>query len=325
MCTALTTTSVIISAQMVHQRCILGQLPLSDRQRNNRPQRVDLDWTGAPAPRRRCARARRVGAERVGAKGWRSEGWGVRRVGARTQKNRGPRGAGPEGWSARRVGVPKFCVFPYSAANFVLSSCARNRSTFPPTDRNSLASWQTSLPPFSRPTLQTSLFNFWTSLIRGMQGVTTTFTSSTTVPDPKARVKRTSAAGSLATWPIPRTPQVMSPRSSTRLLLQKETRRPSTIRTTITSLTSQKSHARTLDCSVFPQCWKPLFRTFLMVKAKTACIGKPLPDREREKKRRFCDQLLQSKKSQRKSIRSHSLQTRSPRKPGTESSTSHSW
>ena len=36
------------------------------------------------------------------------------------------------------------------------------------------------------------------------------------LPDPKARVKRTSARApvSLATWPIPRTPQVMSPRSS---------------------------------------------------------------------------------------------------------------
>ena len=79
---------------------------------------------------------------------------------------------------------------------------------------------------------------------------------SRTVPDPKARVKRTSVRGArrLATWPIPRTPQVMSPKSSTRLLLQVETRRPSTIWTTITSLTSQKSHARTLDSSVFPQC-----------------------------------------------------------------------
>ena len=64
------------------------------------------------------------------------------------------------------------------------------------------------------------------------------------VPDPKARDKRTSAraARSLATWPIPRTPQFMSPKSSTRLLLQMETRRLSTIRTTITSLTSRKSH-----------------------------------------------------------------------------------
>ena len=77
-----------------------------------------------------------------------------------------------------------------------------------------------------------------------------------TVPDPKARVRRTSAraARSLAPWPIPHTPQVMSPKSSTRLLLQTVTRRLSTIRTTITSLTSQKSHARALDCSVFPRC-----------------------------------------------------------------------
>ena len=77
-----------------------------------------------------------------------------------------------------------------------------------------------------------------------------------TVPDPKARVKRTSAraARCLDTWPIPRTPQVMSPKSFTRLLLQTEARRLSTIRTTTTSLTSRKSHARTLDCSLFPQC-----------------------------------------------------------------------
>ena len=39
-----------------------------------------------------------------------------------------------------------------------------------------------------------------------------------TVPDPEARVQRTStrAARSLANWPIPRTPQVVSPTSSTR-------------------------------------------------------------------------------------------------------------
>ena len=77
-----------------------------------------------------------------------------------------------------------------------------------------------------------------------------------TVPDPKARVKRTSAraAGSLATRPIPRTPQVVSPKSSTRFLLQTETRRLSTIRTTTTPLTSRKSPARTLDCSGLQQC-----------------------------------------------------------------------
>ena len=110
----------------------------------------------------------------------------------------------------------------------------------------------------------------------------------------------------------------MSPKSSTRLLLQMVTRRPSTIRTTITSLTSQKSHARTLDCLVFPQCLKPLFRTFLMVslvfreRAKTACLGKPLQGRERERK--LLNSVISvaesmSKKSRRNSIRSHSLQT----------------
>ena len=94
----------------------------------------------------------------------------------------------------------------------------------------------------------------------------------------------------LATWSIPRTPQVMNPKSSTRLLLQVETRRLSTIRTTITSLTSQKSHARTLDCAVFPQRWNHLFRTFLMVKSK---------------KGRFS----MSKKSRRNNNRSHFLHT----------------
>ena len=114
-----------------------------------------------------------------------------------------------------------------------------------------------------------------------------------TVPDPKARAKRTSAraARSLATWPIPRTPQVMSSKSSTRLLLQTETRRQSTIRTTITSLTSRKSHARTLDCSVFPQCQKPLFRSFLMMKSKDSMHRETVArHRERERKRKFCDQ-----------------------------------
>ena len=110
-------------------------------------------------------------------------------------------------------------------------------------------------------------------------------------------LKAQGAARSLATWPIPHTPQVMSPKSSTRLLLQTETRRLSTIRTTITSLTSRTSHARILNCSVFTQCKKPLFRTFLMVgflsreRAKTAYIWKPLPDSERDRGMiRFCDQ-----------------------------------
>ena len=90
-----------------------------------------------------------------------------------------------------------------------------------------------------------------------------------TVADPKARSKRTSAraARSFATWSIQRTPQIRSPKSSTRLLLQTETRRLSTIRNTITSLTSQKSYARTLNCSVSTIFLKSLFRTFLMKEA----------------------------------------------------------
>ena len=48
-------------------------------------------------------------------------------------------------------------------------------------------------------------------------------------------------------------------------LLETVTRRPSMIQTAMSSLTSRKPHARTLDCSVFPQCLKPLFRTFHMV------------------------------------------------------------
>ena len=40
-----------------------------------------------------------------------------------------------------------------------------------PTGRNVLASWQISSPPlFSRLTVQTSLFNCWTRLIRGAKG-----------------------------------------------------------------------------------------------------------------------------------------------------------
>ena len=86
----------------------------------------------------------------------------------------------------------------------------------------------------------------------------------------------------------------MSPSSSTRPLLWTVTRRPSTIRTTIASLTSRKPHARTLDSSVFPQCLKPLFRTFLMVillfreKAKKA--GNRCKTERKRGKRRFCDQ-----------------------------------
>ena len=67
---------------------------------------------------------------------------------------------------------------------------------------------------------------------------------------------------SLATWPSPYSSQVMCPRSATRSLPWTMTRRPSTIRTTV-SLTSRKPKARTLDNSVFPQCLNPQFCTFL--------------------------------------------------------------
>ena len=49
-------------------------------------------------------------------------------------------------------------------------------------------------------------------------------------------------------------------------------------------------HDSISDFSVFPQCVKPLFRTALMVillfgeKAKEACLGKPLQDKERKGK-----------------------------------------
>ena len=58
--------------------------------------------------------------------------------------------------------------------------------------------------------------------------------SSSNCIRPKSTVKSTSARAprSLATWPIPRTPQVMIPRSSTRSVLWTVTRRRSTIRTT---------------------------------------------------------------------------------------------
>ena len=80
---------------------------------------------------------------------------------------------------------------------------------------------------------------------------------------------------------------------------------PSTIGTTTAPLTSRKPHARRLDCSVFPQCLKPLFRTLLMVilhfreEAKEASLGKPM----------ISVTESMSKKSRRNSTRSHSLRT----------------
>ena len=55
----------------------------------------------------------------------------------------------------------------------------------------------------------------------------------------------------------------MSPKRVTRSFLWTMTRRPSTIRTTIISPTSPKSHAIVLNRKVFRQCLKPLLRTYL--------------------------------------------------------------
>ena len=99
------------------------------------------------------------------------------------------------------------------------------------------------------------------------------------------------ASRSFATWPSQMETQVMSPRSSTRSLLWTMTRRPSTIRATITSLTSRKSHVRTLDC-----CLNPLLRTFLMIilpfkkENKESMHRKPIARQREKEKRRFCDQ-----------------------------------
>ena len=114
------------------------------------------------------------------------------------------------------------------------------------------------------------------------------------------------ASRSLATRPDQTQTQVMSPTSSTRSLLWTMTRCSSTIRTTI-SPTSRKPRRRTLDISMFTQCLNPLFRTFLM-----HAIGKPLLDREKQKKGNLfviSVAKLMSKKSLRNSIRSYSLQT----------------
>ena len=83
----------------------------------------------------------------------------------------------------------------------------------------------------------------------------------------KAQDTRNSAPASrsLATWPSQMQTQAMSPTSSTRSLLWTMTRCSLTIQTSMKSLTSRKTHTRTLDSSVFSQCLNPLFRTFLMM------------------------------------------------------------
>ena len=83
----------------------------------------------------------------------------------------------------------------------------------------------------------------------------------------KAQDTRNSAhaSSSFATWPSQMQTQVMSTRSSTSSLLWTMTQCSLTIQTSITSLTSEKTHARTLDFSVFLQCLKCLFCKFLVV------------------------------------------------------------
>ena len=111
---------------------------------------------------------------------------------------------------------------------------------------------------------------------------------------PTARVKRTQHEDEQFGYLAESVSNVMSPRSSTRILSWMMTRRPSTIRTTI-SLTSRSPQASTLDNSVLSQCLNHLFCTFL--------IGVIVPQRERKdsmlresvarqrnkRKRRFCD------------------------------------
>ena len=113
-------------------------------------------------------------------------------------------------------------------------------------------------------------------------------------------------------------PQVMSPRSSTRSLLWTMTRRSSTIRTTV-SPTSRKPRTRTLANSVFTQCWNPLFCTFLIgdfvpqreSKESMQSGNHCKTDREREERENFVISVAgsMSMKSRQNSIGSHSLQT----------------
>ena len=98
---------------------------------------------------------------------------------------------------------------------------------------------------------------------------------------------------SLATWPSPPSTQAMSRTSSTRSLLWTMTRCSLAIQTSLKSLTSRKTHARTLDCTVISQCLNPLFRTFLMMilfssnrKQRKHASGNRLLDRERERERK---------------------------------------
>ena len=112
------------------------------------------------------------------------------------------------------------------------------------------------------------------------------------MPDRKARVKRTSARAprSLATWPSSVSTRLMSPKSSTRSLLWTETRCPSTIRTTIASMTSRKPTRENTEQIGVPTLFETSVlhvshRAFaLQREIQESMLGKPLLDRERERK-----------------------------------------
>ena len=117
--------------------------------------------------------------------------------------------------------------------------------------------------------------------------------SRTVTSTPRSRLHRlrrahqTQMRSTCATPHVRRRVWLTSFQSSTKPLLWTVTRRPATVRTTMASLTSREPRTRTLDCSVFPQCSQPLFRTFLMVtllfreEAKKARLWKPLQGREK--------------------------------------------
>ena len=115
-------------------------------------------------------------------------------------------------------------------------------------------------------------------------------------PDPKARVKRTLHEDEQFLYLAKSVPNVMGPWSSTRILPWMMTRRPSTIRTTI-SLTSRSPQASTLDNSVFSQCLNHLLCTFLIGviapqerKKRQHASGIRCWTERNKRKRRFCDQ-----------------------------------
>ena len=123
------------------------------------------------------------------------------------------------------------------------------------------------------------------------------------------------ASRSLTTWPNQMQTQVMNPRSSTISLLWTMTRYSLTIQTNIASLTSRKPHARILNSSVFPQCFKSLFCKFLMMifvfqwKQRQHTSGNRCKTERKEREDSVINDVKSmSKKNRRNRIRNH-LQT----------------